>query len=87
VSDVQVITMTREQLSSLVDEAVEKALARHAVPPQEVLDSKEAGRLIGRSPKVMERLARAGKIPAYRLGPHWRFKRSEVQAWALEGGH
>lgn len=81
-SDIQVVTMTREQLTALVDEAVEKALQRHATPPPQVLDSKEAGRVIGRSPKVMERMARAGRIPAYRMGSQWRFKRAEIEAWA-----
>jgi excisionase family DNA binding protein len=86
VNTLALVTLTREQLTELIDEAIEKALSRHAVPAPEILNSKEAGRIIGRSAKVMERLARAGEVPAYRLGPHWRFKRAEVQTWATKGG-
>jgi excisionase family DNA binding protein len=81
-----VVVLTREQLEELVDKAVERALEARREPPPEILDSESAGKLVGRSAKVMERLARSKQIPAYQLGRQWRFKRVEIVAWATNGG-
>ena len=31
--------------------------------------------------KTVYRLARAGRLPAVRVGRHWRFRRRDLQAW------
>jgi excisionase family DNA binding protein len=30
------------------------------------------------------RMAREGKLPAFRLGKHWRFRRADLMAWTEE---
>ncbi len=38
-------------------------------------------------PKTVIRLARHQAIPAIRLGKHWRFRRSDLTAWAAAKVH
>jgi excisionase family DNA binding protein len=45
----------------------------------------EAGAWLHVHPKTAIRMAREGSIPALRLGQkHWRFRRSDLAAWAEE---
>ncbi len=46
-----------------------------------LLDSKEAGSLLKIHPKTFHKLARAGKIPARRIGDLWRFRATELDVW------
>ncbi len=78
----------RVQAAALVAlaDALELELATPAGtadPPADVLDSRAAGKLLGLHPKVVERRARAGEIPAHQLpgGRKWRFMRADVMAW------
>jgi excisionase family DNA binding protein len=32
-------------------------------------------------PKTLAKMAREGQIPAIRLGKHWRFRKSWLEAW------
>jgi excisionase family DNA binding protein len=82
-SNVQVVTLTREQLEELLDRAIARAQELHAEPPRTVFDSREAGKFVKRSAKVMERMARAKEIPAFRVGRQYRFRREDLEAWAL----
>jgi excisionase family DNA binding protein len=34
--------------------------------------------------KTLIRMARHGEVPALRLGKHWRFRASDLQAWVTE---
>lgn len=44
-----------------------------------LLDDEQAAALLGGiHPKTLQRLARAGKIPAYRVGRFWRYRASEL---------
>jgi excisionase family DNA binding protein len=48
----------------------------------ELLDSKQVGRILGRHPRSVMRMANNGEIPHVRIGEHGiRFKRSDVSAW------
>jgi excisionase family DNA binding protein len=76
------VQMTQEDLEAAIERVVAKVLTRIAAPPLDVLDSKGAGELVGKSSRVMERQARAGNLPAFRHGKTWRFKRTDVEAWA-----
>lgn len=54
-----------------------------AEDPQPVLDTGGVAELLGMNVQVVRRLAREGKIPAYRLpgGRAFRFFREEVLEW------
>lgn len=45
------------------------------------LTPKEAAALVQYHPKTLLKMARAGQIPAIRLGKHWRFRKSWLEAW------
>jgi excisionase family DNA binding protein len=47
-----------------------------------LLDDRRASALLGGiHPKTLQRLARTGQIPAYRVGRFWRYRASELDAW------
>jgi excisionase family DNA binding protein len=46
-----------------------------------LLDSQEAATLIGIHPKTIQKMARAGTIPALRIGDLWRFRASTLDTW------
>ncbi|WP_109486993.1 helix-turn-helix domain-containing protein [Occallatibacter savannae] len=35
----------------------------------------------GLHPKTVQRMARRGQLPAYRIGRYWRFRASELDEW------
>jgi len=39
-----------------------------------LLDDGQAAQLLGIHPKTLQRLARAGEIPAHRVGRFWRYR-------------
>jgi len=46
-----------------------------------LLTTEEAARLLGIHPKTLQKFARAGKVPAIRIGDLWRFRASELDLW------
>lgn len=47
-----------------------------------LLDSEAAARLLGNiHVKTLQRYARHGGLPGYRVGGHWFFRASELDAW------
>ena len=46
-----------------------------------LLDSKDAAKLLSIHPKTLQRQARAGTVPAFRIGDLWRFRASDLDAW------
>jgi len=56
-----------------------------AIDPQRsferLLDCGEVARLLHLHPKTVERLAREGRIPAYKIGKRWLFRASEIDQW------
>jgi excisionase family DNA binding protein len=51
-------------------------------PPEPVWDCREVARFLSIHPGTVKRLAREGRLPAFRLGNRWRFRPSELDAWA-----
>lgn len=45
------------------------------------LTSEQAAAFLKIHPKTLQRMARQGRIPAYRIGDLWRFRASELEAW------
>jgi excisionase family DNA binding protein len=57
---------------------------RLGLPPQtfeRLLTDREAGALLGLHAKTVQKLARTGELPAYRLGRYWRYRLSDLEAW------
>ena len=50
--------------------------------PEPVWDCYEASRFLCIHPATAKRLAREGELPAFRIGNRWRFRPSELDAWA-----
>ena len=47
-----------------------------------LLNDAEAARFLGGlHPKTVQRMARRGELPAYRLGRFWRYRISELDRW------
>jgi len=47
-----------------------------------VWDSNQAAQFIRLHPKTVKRMARRGELPAFRAGNRWRFRPSDLDAWA-----
>ena len=56
--------------SSLADRAIE-----------ELLTSKEASQILKIHPKVLERMAKRGEVPALKVGKFWRYRATTLDAW------
>ncbi len=41
----------------------------------------EVARFLKIHPRTVTRLAQIGELPAFRIGTHWRFRPSDVDAW------
>lgn len=49
-----------------------------------LLSDEEAAKYLGGlHPKTVQRMARRGELPAYRIGRYWRYKISELSAWLM----
>jgi excisionase family DNA binding protein len=47
-----------------------------------LLNDAEAARFLGGlHPKTVQRMARLGELPAYRIGKYWRYRASELDSW------
>lgn len=46
-----------------------------------LLSDTQVGKLLGLHPKTVQRLARAGEIPAVRIGRYWRYRASALNAY------
>jgi excisionase family DNA binding protein len=50
-----------------------------------VLNTQEAAALLQIHPKTLQRMARQGRVPAFRIGDLWRFRASELDEWLRSG--
>jgi excisionase family DNA binding protein len=48
---------------------------------ESLLTSKEAGAILRLHPKVIERKAKRGEIPGFKLGKYWRYRASALDGW------
>ena len=48
----------------------------------DIVDAREAAELLGIHEETLRRLAREGKVPAFKVGGVWRFNRSSLYSWA-----
>jgi excisionase family DNA binding protein len=52
----------------------------------DVLTLKEAAAFLRCSPDTVKRRARAGQLPASKIGRQWRFRRRDLDTWLGAGG-
>lgn len=48
---------------------------------REVMDIEQCAEYLGISRDTLYKYAAGGQVPAFKLGTHWRFKKSKVDAW------
>ena len=48
---------------------------------ERLLTSQEVGDILGIHPKVVERMARRGEIPALKVGKFWRYRLLALDGW------
>lgn len=53
---------------------------------QDVMTAAQAAEFLQTSRDTVLRKARAGTLPAAKLGREWRFRRSDLDAWLAAGG-
>ncbi len=53
----------------------------------EILTLRDVSRFLKVSEKTVYRLAQSGKIPSFKAGGSWRFRRSDIEAWVEERIH
>ncbi|MGH9438221.1 MAG: helix-turn-helix domain-containing protein [Terriglobia bacterium] len=53
--------------------------AAHGI--EKLLTSKEASEVLKIHPKVLERMAKRGEVPALKVGKFWRYRASMLDAW------
>jgi len=46
-----------------------------------LLNSKQVGEILGMHPKVVERMAKRGEVPALKVGKFWRYRASALDGW------
>jgi excisionase family DNA binding protein len=46
-----------------------------------LLTSKEVSQLLKIHPKVLERMAKRGEVPALKIGKFWRYRATTLDAW------
>ena len=46
-----------------------------------VVDSEEAAKFLNINPKTLQKMARNGSVPSYRIGKLWKFRISDLDAW------
>ena len=52
-----------------------------ALPNEEVLTIVEVARFLRVPKSTVYKLARAGELPASKIGKHWRFLRQDIRTW------
>lgn len=48
---------------------------------ESLLTSKEAGAILRLHPKVVERMAKRGEVPALKVARFWRYRASALDGW------
>jgi excisionase family DNA binding protein len=52
--------------------------------PMETYTVDEVAQALKLHPYTIRRLSREGKIPAFKFGGQWRFRKSEIEAWGMK---
>lgn len=52
--------------------------------PEDILTIKEVAQYLKVTERTLYRLAQEGKIPAFKVGGSWRFRREDLDHWICE---
>jgi excisionase family DNA binding protein len=63
---------------------VGRELARNMADSREVMNIRQASQYLGVSPDTLYKYVGEQKIPAFKLGNRWRFKKSKLDQWMEE---
>jgi excisionase family DNA binding protein len=55
--------------------------------PEPLWSDEQAADFLGLHPKTVQRMARRGELPAYRVGKYWRYRASELNDWLMLQSH
>ena len=72
---------TTESLSSLQGSDAGHLSRDISVGVEALLTSKEASQVLKIHPKVLERMAKRGDVPALKVGKFWRYRATALDAW------
>jgi len=56
-------------------------MANVLAEPKAVMTIKDVAQFLGVHPMTVYKFAKAGKIPAFKIGSDWRFHRKYIDAW------
>ena len=62
-----------------------KPVAREPFVPEPLLDTDQAAAIMRIHPKTLQRMARQGLVPGFRVGDLWRFRASALDDWLRSG--
>jgi excisionase family DNA binding protein len=72
---------TPEPPSSLPTWQRERHLSGMSQGIEALLTTKEASQVLKIHPKVLERMAKRGEVPALKVGKFWRYRATTLDAW------
>ena len=58
-----------------------KGLKQHMADPREVMNIRQASQYLGVSPDTLYKYVYEEKIPAFKLGNRWKFKKTILDSW------
>jgi excisionase family DNA binding protein len=80
-SETQGSHLTLESALSLPASPAERHLSSEPHGIEILLTSKEASQVLKIHPKVLERMAKRGEVPALKVGKFWRYRATTLDAW------
>ncbi len=63
------------------DMPVDRSLTGPSKGIEGLLTTKEASQVLKIHPKVLERMAKRGEVPALKVGKFWRYRATTLDAW------
>lgn len=69
------------EIGSLLPSAAEDLLSSLPRGIEVLLTTKEASQILKIHPKVLERMAKRGEVPALKVGKFWRYRATTLDAW------
>lgn len=78
----KIVTISLDELETMIEAAVERAITRHTRSPDEIISITETAAYLKRSKPTVARMIKRG-LPCHRNGPNAppTFRRSEIDAW------
>jgi len=52
------------------------------MPQKEILTAEEVAKYLRIHPYTVKRLARTGKLPGFKVGGQWRFRKDDIDKWS-----